>query len=78
MTWYLVVALFAFVAPFLLRSFQDRIPYRASHQTLVLSLMWLGIQLADPGRPSDKKLLAGWLFIYGFGALTLLFGRVDD
>ncbi|MDR1508917.1 MAG: hypothetical protein LBS53_04705 [Synergistaceae bacterium] len=59
------------------RAFQDRIKLRASHQSLALSLIWLGGQLADGNRPQDMYVLLGWLFIYGFGALILVYGRMD-
>ena len=75
--WYLVILLFSCAAPYCLRFFQDRIPMRESNQALVLSLMWLAIQLANPTRPSNNMVLAGWLFIYGFGSLVLLYGRMD-
>jgi hypothetical protein len=50
---------------------------RESKQALALSLMWLAIQLTAPVRPSNNMVLAGWLFIYGFGSLVLLYGRMD-
>jgi Na+/proline symporter len=75
--WYLIIFLFACVAPYCLRFFQDRIPMKESQQALALSLVWLAIQLAAPTRPSNNMVLAGWLFIYAFGSLVLLFGRMD-
>ncbi|MDR3354234.1 MAG: hypothetical protein LBO21_04295 [Synergistaceae bacterium] len=50
---------------------------KESQQALALSLVWLAIQLAAPTRPSNNMVLAGWLFIYAFGSLVLLFGRMD-
>ncbi len=76
--WYLEIFIFACVAPYFLRSYQDRIPLRESHQSLILSLLWLGVQLSTPGRPSNNMVLFGWLFIYGFGALVMLYGRLKD
>jgi Na+/proline symporter len=75
--WYLIVFVFSFAAPFCLRFMQDRISMRESHQALALSLVWLAIQLSTPARPSNNMVLAGWLFIYGFGSLVLLYGRMD-
>jgi hypothetical protein len=76
--WYLEIFLFGCAAPFMARSFQEKIKLRASHQSLFLSLIWLGFQLASPDRPSNGRVLLGWLFIYGFGALVLLYGRLDE
>ena len=79
-TWCAVVFLFGAAAPFILRDFQDRIKprLRESHQALALSFIWLGTQFAAAERPSDKTIVAGWLFIYAFGSLVLLFGRMGD
>ena len=76
--WYVQIFLFACVVPFFLRSYQERIPLKESHQSLILSLLWLGIQLSTPGRPSNNAVLAGWLFIYAFGTLVMLYGRLKD
>jgi hypothetical protein len=57
------------------RAYQERIKLRASHQSLALSLIWLGGQLADKSRPQNMYVLFGWLFIYGFGALVIAYGR---
>ncbi|MDR1481320.1 MAG: hypothetical protein LBI74_01705 [Synergistaceae bacterium] len=75
--WYLTVFVFSSVAPFCLRFLRDKISMRESHQALALSLAWLAIQLSNPARPSNNTVLAGWLFIYGFGSLVLLYGRMD-
>ena len=78
--WYATVLLFGAVAPFILRNFQDRIQprLREYHQSLVLSLIWLGIQLTATERQPDKVIVAGWLFIYAYGSLVLLYGRIGD
>lgn len=76
MLWYLEILLFSFVVPYILRSYQNRIAFKASCQSLVLSLVWLGIQLSTQQRPSNNIILGGWLFIYSFGTLVLLFGRI--
>jgi hypothetical protein len=78
MAWYVEIFLFGCVIPFFARSFQDKIKLRASHQSLALSLLWLGVQLSSQNKPSNNMILLGWLFIYGFGALVLLYGRIDD
>ena len=76
--WYLQIFIFACVVPFFLRSQQERIPFKESHQALVLSLIWLSVQLSTQGRPSNNAVLAGWLFIYAFGTLVMLYGRLKD
>ena len=78
--WYAAVLLFGAVAPFILRNFQDRIRprLRESHQALILSFVWLGIQLTAAERQPDRAILFGWLFIYAYGSLVLLFGRAGD
>jgi hypothetical protein len=76
--WFLKIFLFGCVAPFMARAYRDRIKLRASHQSLALSLIWLGGQLMDEGRPQDTYVLFGWLFIYGFGALVIAYGGGTD
>jgi hypothetical protein len=76
--WFLKIFLFGCVAPYIARSYQDRIKLRASYQTLALSLIWLGGQLSDKGRPPDMFVLLGWLFIYGFGALVISYGGTGE
>ena len=78
--WYLEVAILGLAVPIFLRGYQDKLKplLRESYQSLFLSLIWLGTQLAAPGRPSNMKIMLGWLFIYSFGTLALLFGRMDE
>lgn len=73
--WYLEVLVFAFFLPFVARSYQNKILLRPSHRSLALSLIWLGIQLATPLRPSDSVVLYTWLFIYALGSLVLVYGQ---
>jgi hypothetical protein len=75
--WFLKIFLFGCAAPFMARAYQDRIKLRASRQSLILSLIWLGGQLADKQRPQDMYVLLGWLFIYGFGALVIACGGTE-
>lgn len=66
------ILLFAVGAPLLLRTRADKIPLKASHQALALSLAWLGMKFMAGDRPSDRVLLVGWLVIYALGSLVLL------
>lgn len=77
MFWYLEIVFFSFIVPYVLRSYQNVVAFKASYQSLVLSLVWLGIQLSAQQRPSNNTILIGWLFIYSFGTLVLLFGRIE-
>ena len=77
--WYAVLFLFGAIVPFILRDYQGRLKplLGESHQALALSLVWLGAQLVATARPADITVMAGWLFIYAFGSLILLYGRME-
>jgi len=77
--WYAILFLFGVIAPIILRDYQDKLKplLGESYQALALSFIWLGAQLAAAARPTDITVMAGWLFIYAFGSLILLYGRME-